>query len=169
MKPIAPDTADLIVRVTGVHRPLAAALRRAACVTLQRHRVVQGVLDIAVVSTPEMKKLHARWMNDPAPTDVLTFDLRDRPRAKNALRRVDGQIVVCRSFAASEARRRGLTLREELLRYVVHGCLHLVGYDDRRKADADRMTREQERLMERLAAHPTLRDASPRPRPGRRR
>lgn len=123
----------------GMNRPMRDAARR----TLQKHGYRQGRLEIAVVGNAEMCRQHARWMGDNSSTDVLTFDLRDKPEAGL----VDGQLLVCRSVAKRRARSRNADWRGELLLYVVHGCLHLCGYDDQDEADASRMHEREDEIL----------------------
>lgn len=92
-----------------------------------------------------MGRLHAEWFDDNAPTDVITFDLGGR--SQKASREIDGEIIICPAIAKKQAAAFDVPLRDELLRYVVHGCLHLCGYDDRRTADAKKMHAEQERVL----------------------
>jgi len=138
---------------------MGGPIRRAAMSALAARGARRGELSIALVGRTEMKRLHAKWLGEDSVTDVITFDLREsmrRPRKRNGSAQgsitVDGQIVICTAVAMSEARRRRIPGKEELLRYVVHGCLHLCGYDDRRLADALRMQREQERLLREVLA-----------------
>ena len=126
---------------------LSRAVKSAALFTLRRHRFKSGTLEIAFVGPKEMSRIHHDWMAKRAVTDVITFDLRERRD-----RSVDGQVIVCPTVAKAEARRRGGAWQSELLLYVIHGCLHLCGYDDRRPAAARRMSAEQERILGRLAA-----------------
>ena len=90
-----------------------------------------------------MSDIHHRWMEIKSPTDVMTFDFREGRRDG----RVDGQVIVCPAVARAEARRRGIAWRQELLLYIIHGCLHLCGYDDRRAPDARKMAAEQKRIL----------------------
>ena len=60
---------------------------------------------------------------------------------------IDGQVIVCRSVARRKARARGADWQKELLLYVVHGCLHLCGYDDERSEDAERMHRREDEIL----------------------
>ncbi len=61
-----------------------------------------------------------------------------------------GEVVVCRTVAAREARRRGLDEAGELLLYTVHGWLHLAGYDDDTAARRRRMAAAERRILKRL-------------------
>lgn len=140
----------LEIVVSGSEAPVRRAIRRVARFVLAEEGVRRGSLEVAVVGGAEMRRLHKRWMNDPTSTDVLTFDLRDKPVATN----VDGQLVVCESVARQRAGRKAGDWQRELLLYVVHGCLHLCGYDDRRRQDAARMHLREDELLVRLGIGP---------------
>lgn len=143
---------------------MATAVRCAARHALQSQGVRSGELAVAFVGKREMRRLHGRWLGEDCVTDVLTFDLqnehspRSTRRSRSALfkstslspvlnRPVDGQIIICTAVARDEARRRRLAWTTELLLYVIHGCLHLCGYDDREPRQEKRMRREQSRLL----------------------
>lgn len=150
-----PASGAIEVSLSKCPAGLDAAVRDAVTYSLSRHGKREGELSVAFVSTGEMRRLHARWLNDSSPTDVITFDLVDRSLRSRGRRtgrsRVDGQLVVCTSVAREEARRRDLSWRRELLLYVVHGCLHLCGYDDRKSREAARMAVEQNRILRQLS------------------
>ena len=63
---------------------------------------------------------------------------------------VNGDIVVSAEFAKRYAREHNIPYKQELARYLVHGTLHLLGYDDRKKKDHERMHRRQEALLKKL-------------------
>jgi probable rRNA maturation factor len=93
-------------------------------------------LTIRLVDDLEMSRLHARHMNDPTTTDVLTF--------------VDGaeaDVAVCVDEARRRAAEMGHDLRRELLLYSLHGLLHAAGFDDRTPEDFARMHAEEDRLL----------------------
>lgn len=83
-----------------------------------------------------MAEANGRFLGHVGPTDVITFE--------------HGEILVCPAVACAEARARGLPISEEVFRYIVHGWLHLCGYDDALAADRRRMHAAQERLVARL-------------------
>lgn len=90
-------------------------------------------LAVVFVTDGEIAELHGRWLGDPAPTDVIGFDLgEDQPGPA-------GELYVSVDRARSEAAARGLALERELALYLVHGALHLCGYDDREPDDRSRM------------------------------
>ena len=75
---------------------------------------------------------------------MLSFDLRDAEDGQPA---IDGEIVMSVDMAVKQARERGHTPEAELALYAVHGTLHLLGYDDRRKADATRMHEVDDEIL----------------------
>lgn len=85
-------------------------------------------------------------MDDPNPTDVLTFDLRDDDSDA-----IEGEIVVSVDTARYQADHRGLDLRDELLRYVIHGVLHLNGLDDHTTAGRRQMRKAENDVLRTLA------------------
>jgi probable rRNA maturation factor len=103
-------------------------------------------LNVAVVDDICMAELHKRYMGDPSPTDVLTFDLRDNRKSTG----IEGEIVISADTARREARRRKLDEGDELLRYSIHGVLHLLGLDDRTAIGRRRMRREETRILREL-------------------
>lgn len=102
-----------------------------------------GQITIALVGDDDMAALHARYLNDPTTTDVLTFDLRDDTTTPE----LEGEIAVCVDMARRQARVYRVTVAAEVLRYVIHGVLHLLGYDDHAPADRRRMRREEDRVL----------------------
>jgi rRNA maturation RNase YbeY len=101
-------------------------------------------LSVVFVSEARLAGLHARHLGDPTHTDVITFDLSDD------LDGVGGEIYVSAPCARKTARERGVAARRELSLYVVHGVLHLCGYDDRTRDDRARMRAAETRVMRAL-------------------
>ncbi len=111
------------------------------------HRGRLGTLSIALMDDATLAMLHGRYLNDPSPTDVITFDLRDDPDDPA----VDGEILISVERARAEAARRRLPVQQELLRYVIHGTLHLLGLDDATPAGRQRMRRAEDRILKTLS------------------
>ena len=82
-----------------------------------------------------MAELHERWMDEPGPTDVMSFPMDElveesrRPDASDMGPALLGDIVLCPEFAKAQARAAGHRLDDELHLLTVHGVLHLLGYD----------------------------------------
>jgi len=100
-------------------------------------------LGVVVVDDAIMAGLHERYFNDRRPTDVISFDLRDEPASKA----IEGEIVVSAQTARRAAKDLGLTQRQEVLRYAIHGALHLAGYDDRTPALRRRMRQREDEVL----------------------
>jgi len=103
-------------------------------------------VDIAVVSRRQIASINKRYLGCDGPTDVLSFDLSD-PHGP-----IRAQIVVCGDIAARQGRLHGCGPQRELMLYVVHGLLHLAGYDDRTARAAERMHAREEELLDTFAA-----------------
>jgi len=113
-----------------------------------------GEIDLAVVGTEEIAALNRRYLGRAGATDVLSFDLSDEGQPDIA-----AQIVVCGDVAAAVGRALGHPARRELMLYVVHGLLHLMGYDDTTPRAADRMHAREEALLAGFCVRPPARRA----------
>lgn len=112
-----------MVTIQGRHQPVAAArIDRAVRLVLARERRVASV-SVSFVGAATMRRLNAAWKGHDRPTDVLSFSL-VQPDGTLA-----GDVYVCRAVAEREARARRIPVREELLRLVIHGTLHVLGWD----------------------------------------
>ncbi len=130
-----------------------ALLSRVARHVAAAQGFTRGQLSVVVVGERAMSTLHARYGDDPVPTDVLAFDLgTDR---RHGL--LDGEIVICAAVARRRCRAQlgpGAPhllrhARAELALYLTHGLLHLAGYDDHAPRAYRRMhAREDELLIE---------------------
>jgi len=98
---------------------LAGVLGRA----LAAEGVARATVCVVLVDDRRMASLHRRWLGLPGPTDVITFDLGDGDR-------LCGDIACSTETALREAARYGWSARHELAYYMIHGLLHLTGYDD---------------------------------------
>lgn len=104
---------------------------------------------VVVVDEPTLTELHGRFLGDPTPTDVITFDLGggDEPGP-------DGELYVSLDMARRVAAERGVPLARELTLYVVHGALHLCGLDDHDPADRAAMRAAEREVMAELGFPP---------------
>jgi probable rRNA maturation factor len=89
-------------------------------------------VEVAVVSDEVIGQVHEDFMGIPGATDVITFD--------------HGEIVISAETAANYAKQHGHSVDDELALYIVHGLLHLNGFDDTTPAAKKRMFRVQERI-----------------------
>ena len=108
--------------------------------TLRGEGIERAELSMSFVDGTEMAKLHERFMDEPGPTDVLSFPLDDAD--EDGIRRLLGDVVV----APTEAERNNPDdPGAELRLLVVHGILHLLGYDHEDDGARTRMWERQER------------------------
>jgi len=117
---------------SGVDVDAAAILRLAAYALDQLHVHPDAELAIVFVDTAAMEQLHVQWMDEPGPTDVLSFPMDElRPGTEDNLAPAGllGDIVVCPQVAIAQASDAGHTALEEMLLLVAHGLLHLLGFD----------------------------------------
>jgi probable rRNA maturation factor len=136
-----------VVRQQGQVPTVVAKVRKAIRTALRRHRVARARLSVALVNNATMAQLNQKHLGHKGPTDVLSFDLCDAADKKMA---IDGEIVMSVDMAVKQARRRGHAVEAELALYAVHGTLHLLGYDDRRKSDAARMHAVEDEILSSL-------------------
>lgn len=137
------------VSTDGVRLPLPRRqVVMAASAVLRAERVRNAMLSVTFVSTPRIRALNRRHLGRPGSTDVIAFGFRRNTRSEPVV----GDVYVAPDVARASARAHGVSTREELLRLVVHGTLHVLGHDhpetDHRTRSA--MWRAQERLVRRL-------------------
>lgn len=122
--------------------PAPSSLRRWARLAAGDRR---GELGIRVVGAGESRALNERWRGRPKPTNVLSFPAAPSLRGKQL-----GDLVVCAPVVAREAREQGKALSAHWAHMIVHGTLHLLGFDHVRAADAKRMEGRERALLRRL-------------------
>jgi probable rRNA maturation factor len=139
----------LIVRNRHRARPLNTKLLRRILRALLVEELAGDNFEIGVsiIGEEAMTRMNEGYLRHKGSTDVITFDYRDAGRPKC----LTGEIFVCLDEALARAPRFRATWQNELVRYVVHGMLHLCGYDDKIAAARRKMKREENRLMRRLA------------------
>jgi probable rRNA maturation factor len=110
----------------------------------------QAELSVVLVDEPAMEKLHVQWMDEPGPTDVLSFpmdELRPGSEGEDSPPGLLGDVVLCPQVAQVQARAAGHTTQEELLLLTTHGILHLLGYDHAEPEEEKEMFGLQRRLL----------------------
>ena len=119
-------------------------LVRAVC---RRRAVSKAVVAVAIIGDRPMRRLNRRFTGRQGATDCLSFDLSDTedPSDKRVL-----EIVVNGERAVREAKARGHGPEAELALYVTHGLLHHLGFDDSTPAEARRMHRMEDEILQEL-------------------
>jgi probable rRNA maturation factor len=109
------------------------ALQRLVTYALdQLHVHPDADLAIVLVDEAAMEQLHVQWMDEPGPTDVLSFPMDElRPGSDDLITPAGllGDIVLCPQVAIAQAETAGHSTLDELLLLTTHGLLHLLGFD----------------------------------------
>ena len=119
-----------------IHAAAAAAVAAARAVGALKPGAVE--ISALLTSDSEMRVLKGRHLGVDAPTNVLSFPAGNAPAIKGAPRFL-GDIALGRGVCVAEATAAGKTLFDHVAHLVVHGTLHLLGYDHHNDADADAM------------------------------
>ena len=107
-------------------------------------------LGVCTVGEAESAQLNGRFRGQDKPTNVLSFAAAQLPVAALGVPPLLGDLVICPRVLAAEARAQEKTLRAHWAHLVVHGALHLAGYDHVRAAEARRMERREIAVLRRL-------------------
>jgi len=124
------------------------ALARHVLTELRVHP--QAELSVVLVDEGAMSALHEQWMDEPGPTDVLSFpmdELRPGRDGEEPAAGLLGDVVLCPQVAARQAVTAGHSTHEELLLLTTHGILHLLGYDHAEPSEEAEMFALQRRLL----------------------
>jgi len=155
----------LVVRNRQRARPLNTKFLREIVRVLLVEELSQDDFEIgvAIIGEEAMIRMNEGYLRHEGSTDVITFDYMDASRPKG----LAGEIFVCLDEALAQAPRFRVSWQNELVSYVVHGILHLSGYDDKTAAARKNMKREENRLMRRLGRRLELNQLNSAPRRGK--
>jgi probable rRNA maturation factor len=133
--------------VNGRRLPLPRALVNRVVQSVLRGERRDAMISVTFLGRESMRRLNAEHKGKDRPTDVLAFPLRA------ASGEVIGDVYICPWVARREAKARGIPLRQELIRLVIHGTLHALGGEHPEGPERTRsgMWRRQERYVEALA------------------
>jgi probable rRNA maturation factor len=104
-------------------------------------------ISVRVVSTAEMQQLNSEFRDQDKPTNVLSFPAGDLAGLPDDAARPLGDIVVCAAVVADEAEQQGKAQRDHWAHMIVHGTLHLLGFDHESDSDAAEMEGIEIRIM----------------------
>jgi len=131
------------------------ALQRLVSFALDEMHVHQDAeLAIVLVDEAAMEQLHVQWMDEPGPTDVLSFPMDElRPGTEESITPAGllGDIVLCPQVAIAQAETAGHSPLDEMLLLTTHGLLHLLGFDHAEPEDEKEMFGIQRDIL--LAFH----------------
>lgn len=124
-----PYDRELLERLTSAAIPHCLALAKKNNAEL----AALAGLEISILGSRAMAKVHRYFLNIPGATDVITFPY--------------GEILVCAHIAAARAPEFGHSTTEELAIYIIHGLLHLSGFDDITPPEAEKMAATQQQIL----------------------
>jgi len=140
----------IVVRNRKRARPLKTKFLREIVRTLLVEELSRDQFEIGIfiIGEAAMTRMNEGYLRHKGSTDVITFEYTDASHPDC----LAGEIFVCLDEALIQSKRFRVTWQKELVRYVVHGILHLWGFDDKTSAAQRMMKREEDRLMRRLTA-----------------
>ena len=122
-----------------------AKVRELVEATLAGEKIRNAMISVAFVGRAAMARLNEKYLHHSGPTDVISFGMgRDAPGMPAI-----GDIYICPDVARANARRLGISEREEISRLVVHGALHVAGHDhpDDESRTRSKMWKRQEKIL----------------------
>ena len=127
---------------------LGRKIKKIALTILELVGEKNAELSLALIGSVEMKKLNAKYRKKDYPTDVLSFPIEGIvPKETRLL----GDVVVSVEKAAEQAKARGYSPEQEMVTLLIHGIVHLMGYDHERSArEARAMDRVEKRIYRQL-------------------
>lgn len=125
--------------VAPPHLPLEADIRKCVRAALEH----DARMTVRIVAGVEGRALNRRFRGHDHATNVLAFAYRDAPP-------YEGDVVICAPVVAREARAQGKSIAAHYAHLIVHGTLHLQGYDHQRPADASVMERRESQIVVKL-------------------
>ncbi len=123
----------------GFYRKLSADV-------LLRSRRKTAEISLTFINNRSMRRLNREYRGQDRPTDVLAFDLSHAPRPGRRRPLLTAEIVISTQTARRQAREKGHSLHREISHLLIHGLLHILGYDHMKSDDADRMARREKFL-----------------------
>ena len=124
--------------------------RASAEATLASEGAAGEGVSLLLADDATLRGLNARFRDQDKPTNVLSFPVAPLPGTPVGEARPLGDLVICPQVLRSEAREQKKTLRSHWAHLVVHGVLHLIGYDHEREAEASRMEQREISVLRRL-------------------
>ena len=110
----------------------------------------QSRITLRIVDENESKKLNKQYRNKDAATNILSFLILDDP--------IEGDLVFCHPIIRMEAKAQNKKIRDHYAHLIIHGYLHLLGYDHQNNVDADKMEKMQIKILSKLNINDPYKD-----------
>lgn len=150
------DLYQIKIQNTQNHLPIDETfLQEVVCHLLQSEKIIAADISLAIVDNPTIRKLNQQYLEHDYDTDVLSFLLEcqlDSDEQIQDLRgsgkTIEGEIIVSAEMATSMSKTYQWSASNELQLYIVHGLLHLCGYDDLSEEEASLMRNKEQEIMD---------------------
>jgi probable rRNA maturation factor len=123
----------------------ARALKKITEALLAELEIKKAELGVNLIGATEMARLNEKFLQHAGSTDVITFDYQ-----KSELK-LHGELFICVDEAILQSKKFKTDWRSEVIRYMIHGVLHLIGFNDARAKAKQKMKREENRLLRELS------------------
>ncbi len=138
------------------HLPIdETLLQETVCFLLQSEKVAHADISLAIIDNATIRELNQQYLEHDYDTDVLSFLLdcqldaqKQDPDLRGAGKSIDGEIIVSAEMAVTMSEKYQWSAANELLLYVVHGLLHLCGYDDLTEAELKLMRMKEQQIFD---------------------
>jgi probable rRNA maturation factor len=121
-------------------------LREVGRVVLEGEGIREAKISLALVDDATIHGINKRFLDHDEPTDVISF-----PLSGAGTKKIEGELVIGVEVAKRQAEERGHAIDAELCLYVIHGLLHLCGYDDKKPKDAAEMRAKERHYLHLLS------------------
>lgn len=139
---------DILIENQQKIIPLNTAILRKIVQKILRHeKISRASLSFVFVTDQKIRSLHKKYLNKDSATDVLTFDFQEETPKGKRLKMLEGDIVISAVTAGKNAKSFKTTPHYEIVLYVAHGILHLLGYDDHSPNDIKKIRAKEQELM----------------------
>lgn len=125
-----------------------ARIKNLVTIAARVNKKIKGIVEIKIITEKSMRQLNRRYRGINKPTDVLSFAWDEVTEPKSIKRGYLGQLCVCPHYIKKQAKRFEVSVPEESARSLVHGLLHVAGYDHVTVAGAKTMFAYQEKIID---------------------
>lgn len=123
------------------------SIKKISKFVLKKEKIKNGIINIILVGEEEIQKINREYRNIDKVTDVISFALEENEKLSFSFGRLLGDIYVCIPRMKQQAIEYGHSEKRELSFLVVHGILHLLGYDHMKKEEEEVMFKKQELIL----------------------
>ncbi|MEW5757958.1 MAG: rRNA maturation RNase YbeY [Candidatus Omnitrophota bacterium] len=105
---------------------------------------------VSLISNNQIKKINKDYHKKNYPTDVLSFEINQPEFIKKKVKVFDGDIIISVDTAKDNSKIYNKSIEEEILLYIIHGILHLTGFNDKTRKEAEIMHKKQEKILNKV-------------------